>query len=248
MNYKKLSILLFVFVLTLTASAQEKNYDKVYASLNFASFYPTNIGMSEVAFRGSVRGMGEFQNLGFSVGYAKGINLSSTLPISLEFGGEVNYFSDSQDVTNNSYSNSYTFSAIILQIPVNLTYAIPVTNKLSIAPFAGLNLKCNMKCEIKDTKLTRDYYNFLAGVDMENLFGVSEIGNIFQLGANLGVNFIIAKKYSIGYRYQPDFNTFYEYEHDGKGFKFTRTNHYITAGYIFKFKKPAPKKRGIVGQ
>lgn len=85
-----------------------------------------------------------------------------------------------------------TLNMFYASVPVNLTYYIefPKAN-IAVAPFLGVNLRFNIKSQIKADGQT---YNRLK----------EESVNIFQFGINAGVNVMLVRGFTVGYRFQPD--------------------------------------------
>ena len=122
---KKLFFLLAVFACTLTAGAQNKGYNHV--NFGYNGYLVDN-----------------FPDMhGFRVGYARGINLKSTLPLYIEVGGQFVY-------GYNSY-RAEKYDYIRLAIPVNVTYRFSVGDNWKIAPYAGLALGINCLAQERET-------------------------------------------------------------------------------------------------
>ena len=121
---------------------------------------------------------------------------------------------------------SFTFMNIA--IPVNFLYRFDVTDRFSIAPYAGMNFKINIigKAKQKGESKSASFFN-------KDDVGEDLTANRFQLGMNLGVNFMLDQKYSFGYRFQPDFISYQSYNKYGIEYSSKITNHYFTFGYIF---------------
>lgn len=124
-----------------------------------------------------------------------------------------------------------TLTFMNIAVPVNFIYRFDVSDKFSIAPYAGLNLKVNIIGKLK-AKGASESASFFKKEDMPA--GEKDFtANRFQLGMNLGVNCIINKKFSAGYRFQPDFISYQSYNKNGIDYSTKITNHYFTFGYIF---------------
>ena len=247
------------------AAGDNSDYNKVSASFTLGSF-------SEKIYGSSGDGTGLY---GFSVGYSHGFNLSQSLPMFLEVGGEFNFHSGSSKnymgpglfskYLDPEYLESYmerhgddwmeditdkfsgevedfyedldrgetTLTFMNIAVPVNFLYRFDVSEKFSIAPYAGLNLKLNIVGKAK-AKGATESSSFFKKDDFKKA-GLDEdfAANRFQLGMNLGVNCIINKKFSAGYRFQPDFISYQSYNQNGIDYSTKITNHYFTFGYIF---------------
>lgn len=243
------------------AAGDNSDYNKVSASFTLGSFSEKNYGSS-----GDGTGL-----YGFSVGYSHGFNLSQSLPMFLEVGGEFNFHSGSSknymgpnvfgkyldperiaeyverygddfneemaekvlDNVEDFYEDlegETTLTFMNIAVPVNFLYRFDVSDKFSIAPYAGLNLKLNIVGKAKAKGATESASFF----KKEDMGGDKDLtANRFQLGMNLGVNCIINKKFSAGYRFQPDFISYQSYNKNGIDYSTKITNHYFTFGYIF---------------
>ena len=114
----------------------------------------------------------DFKMQGFYVGYTHGFNLTSKLPLFLEFGGQVQFRTGKSesfdDVVYNSY-NYYTIAEVevtpksnllSLNIPVNLAYRLNINNDFAITPYFGFDFRINLmgKCKYKfDVSMDPDY-------------------------------------------------------------------------------------------
>lgn len=135
---KKLFFLLAVFACTLTAGAQNKGYNHV--NFGYNGYLVDN-----------------FPDMhGFRVGYARGINLKSTLPLYIEVGGQLVY-------GYNSY-RAEKYDYIRLAIPVNVTYRFSVGDNWKIAPYAGLALGINCLAQERERL---EYPSLTSGIQAE---------------------------------------------------------------------------------
>lgn len=116
-----------------------------------------------------VKGTDNFTLNGFSIGYAKGINIAPRLPFFIETGLNVQYASKSLDTEDQidilgfyrvvPYNGGYevplkiTYSTLNVKVPVNLAYKLSF-NKVSLTPYVGINFKVNaigkIKFEVED--------------------------------------------------------------------------------------------------
>lgn len=69
---------------------------------------------------------------GVAAGYTYGLNLSSDLPLYLEFGGRLNF----------NTANKTNIMAI--SVPVNVAYKFNVTDGIAITPYTGINFRINL--------------------------------------------------------------------------------------------------------
>lgn len=155
---------------------------------------------------------------GFNVGYAYAFNITGhNVPLFLEVGAEYSYMS----TTLKSDLGDAKWKDHSLQIPLNITYKFGNEN-FSVAPFIGEAIKFHLSNKIED----------------QSVFEDSDYNRV-QAYLNLGVNFVIARHWQIGYRYQLS-ETKFEAEKTltvgGVTVKNDPKNDYtnnITIGYVF---------------
>lgn len=197
---KKIITLVAVLAMTLGANAQivssssrsissapKEGYNRVYAQ-----YAPTKYG--------------DMSTTGFAAGYAKGISLTSSMPLFVEAGGQVRFNSKKED--------GIKFSYLAIDVPVNVTYRwdVPSVAGFSIAPYAGLRLTGNI---IGQAKAGGEKISFFDEDDMKEFgFGYddeddydAETANRIQFGMQLGVNFNY-KMLTLGVGYSLDFNDY----------------------------------------
>lgn len=217
--------------LSVKASNAVGDYDKVYASFVFGGASVGGFGrLNNYDAAYYFGGVDYFSMVGANIGYSHAFSLTSSEPLFFELGCELNYTSGSEVVAAYDQYMDLNVNMLNVQIPVNVTYHVPASDKFTIAPYAGFNLKINA---VGTLELNNRYsFSMFNETDMEKLFDVGSTANRVQVGMNVGVNFILSKKMSFGYRFQQDLINYYKWEHSGSGVKLTTNNHYITLGYI----------------
>ena len=100
-------------------------------------------------------------------------------------------------------------SPLILSVPVNVTYKIPVTSKINIAPLLGVTLNGNLASD-------DDYMKY------------------FAMGWQVGANFEFGKFY-VGLSYGGGFMDFAnsEDDYDDYGYKYKLNAFSATVGIVF---------------
>lgn len=139
---------------------------------------------------------------GAAIGFMKGINITSKMPLFLDLGARLAWLHSKDEWTqvgNVECSRKTTFMNVA--IPVNVAYKLSfASSPISIVPFFGPNFKFNFygrtKTEIGDKEskikwLSDDEYD----------------ARIFQFGLNLGVGVNI-KSFYVGYTFQPDLSSY----------------------------------------
>lgn len=142
---------------------------------------------------------------GFSVGWVKGMSVSSSTPLFVEAGAALEYRSDKEgDASINMMS---------VNIPVNLVYKYNITDDIAIKPLVGIDLRLNVLGNYKEDgeKISIFKDDFL------------DYGR-FQAGWHLGCGFTYSQ-FELGITYGQDFNKI-----DGEG---RLTNTVISLGYNF---------------
>lgn len=165
---------------------------------------------------------------GFTLGYTRGISLSTTVPVFFEIGGQLNYatWSDSDSDDGLKYTNRLNFLA--LSVPLNLSYKLSFNNGLYLAPYAGIHFDLGLLLNEKETlkyksEKESESFNYYSSDDMDD-----ETFNRFQMGYQVGVNLGV-KKFNIGVGYKASFLPIYK-EDD---FKVQTGGPIITVGYNF---------------
>lgn len=162
---------------------------------------------------------------GFGIDYIHGFSLSSSTPIFLEAGLNLNFGFGGTDVGEKvTYQNYWMqgkvkYQNINLQIPVNFVYKFDLGNDMSLAPYVGLNFKFNLVSKkksyadhnIPDSMLDDDdkkdfegeWVNLFSSDD-DNMGDKDYTWNRFQMGWHVGVGFQYTKFY-FGIQYGTDF-------------------------------------------
>lgn len=189
---KKIFALAIASLMSLGASAQlissntmtyhkekGKNYNRVGVSYNSIS--------SDVDGADAISGL--------SLSWTKGISVSGSLPLFVETGVGATYGFDDP-------------SPLILSVPVNVTYKIPVTSKINIAPLLGVTLNGNLASDNDNMKY-------------------------FAMGWQVGANFEFGKFY-VGLGYGGGFMDFANSEDDyDDGYKYKLNAFSATVGIVF---------------
>lgn len=216
----KFAVIAALFCSAASLSAQTDNHSRVYASYIRGN---ANIELG--------RHSEDFDQNGFNVGYAYGLNISGTLPLFLEYGAELNYLT--MDESSDFLKNDAKF--LNVAIPVNVVYQFSVMDDfMHIAPYAGVNFRLNLMGKNK----VKGYQG--SGSEEIDFFDEDDMGDNtakrFQLGMNAGVNFYVGHL-MLGYRYQYDFMPYA----DGKdedallnvNYDMKISAHYLSIGYRF---------------
>ncbi len=160
---------------------------------------------------------------GAALGFMKGINITSKMPLFLELGGRLTWNHSKDTWTNGDEKTTF----MNIAVPVNAAYKFSfASSPINIVPFFGPNFKFNFYGRTKTTVTDA------AGHETEGkLKWLSDDGadaRIFQLGLNLGVGVNINKFY-VGYTFQPDLMSYVKNGDD----KVRTINNYISVGINF---------------
>ncbi len=174
-----------------------------------------------------------FSTNGFGIGYTHGFSLSSSCPIFLETGLNLNFGFDSSSEENKMEQGGYWMSSKVtskkqfmdLQIPVNFVYSFHATENFSISPYVGLNFKVNVlgryrndvdvDSNLPSNVLDKDNLNgssdWLSVFSKDDMDGGDNTWNRFQMGWQVGVGFQYKPVY-LGVQYGTDFIPAFKYK------------------------------------
>lgn len=155
---------------------------------------------------------------GFTIGYNRGIGLSSSMPLYLEVGGGLQYSTGSNDDVD--------VHLLSVVAPVSVLYHFSFPNStIGIEPLAGLNFRYNGWGEIKDDE---DTYDPFSDDDTDD-----NPANRFQVGLHLGVNAVF-KKFVLGLKYNISLSNFWKVKGGYKETTDIKFNTFtISAGFRF---------------
>lgn len=134
----------------------------------------------------------------FTMGYVRSIPISSKIPFFLEVGGNLSYGFKSE--TKNSVT--LTSHMLSVNVPVNFGYSFGLgSERLALNPYVGLRMRVNA--------LAQGHFSGGGQSETYNYFSKDDMGssdytwNVFQLGIQAGVKFIINKHFIVeaGYTY-----------------------------------------------
>lgn len=111
---------------------------------------------------------------GFGVEYTRGFGLSADKPLFLEAGLKATFGFWSKKFEDIESK----FSTVSLNLPVNVTYSFPLSEKWSLSPYTGLNFR--YRCSAKST------YKEDGEEESESWFDGDNGANRFQMGWNIG--------------------------------------------------------------
>ncbi len=155
---------------------------------------------------------------GFTIGYNRGIGLSSSMPLYLEVGGGLQYSTGS--------NNDVDVHLLSVVAPVSVLYHFSFPNStIGIEPLAGLNFRYNGWGEIKDDEDKGDPFS---DDDTDD-----NPANRFQVGLHLGVNAVF-KKFVLGLKYNIGLSNFWKVKGAYKETTDIKFNTFtISAGFRF---------------
>lgn len=154
---------------------------------------------------------------GFTIGYNRGIGLSSSMPLYLEVGGGLQYSTGS--------NHDVDMHMLSVVAPVSVLYHFSFPNStIGIEPLAGLNFRYNGWGEIKDDE---DTYDPFSDDDTDD-----NPANRFQVGLHLGVNAVF-KKFVLGLKYNIGLSNFWKVKGDGVSTNVKFNTFTISAGFRF---------------
>lgn len=233
------------------AVAQNSDYNRVGISYDNTSYSFNDLMKLDQEMDGvSTNGVG--------INYIHGFSVSSSLPIFVETGLNLNFGFGSKNIGAKEEEDGYwmqakyKFQNINLQVPVNFVYRFNVMDDFSIAPYVGLNFKLNLVSKDK-TKFDHNFpsdafdaedmewldgkWRNLFNSNEENMDGKDYTWNRFQMGWHIGVGFQY-KPFYLGVQYGTDFIPAYKHKFEYEGvpsetYKVNTGNLKITLGYCF---------------
>ncbi|WP_289823237.1 outer membrane beta-barrel protein [Muribaculum intestinale] len=229
-----------------TASTDLDDYNRISVSYN-----NTHFGFNKEAGGSD----SDFGLNGFGLNYIHGFSVSSTLPMFVETGLNLN-FGFGSDTGDKYDSGDYWLQAknkkqfINLQVPVNFAYKFAIADGVSVSPYLGLNFKFNlvgrMKAEIDygydPNEYDLDDFLYEIGVDKVSdlegdwlsVFSKDDMGskdatwNRFQMGWHIGAG-LQYNAFYLGVEYGTDFIPAFKYEKA----KVNSSDLKISLGYCF---------------
>ena len=155
---------------------------------------------------------------GYGVGYNIDVRVSKNLPLYVGTGLDVRFVFNNRNITDDLDFDPVFIKAqstlINFNLPINVSYRVPVANNFYMTPFAGLDLRVqaygNTSLKIAVPDNTPDaVVDRLEALDHDiNLFSESDMGNEywerFQMGWHAGVNFEY-NNVNLGLSYGTDF-------------------------------------------
>ena len=179
-----------------------------------------------------------FKSKGFALGFVKGINLTSNMPLFLELGGRLawNHGKEKEtiptldvngkEILGLGVKHEYKQTFMNIAIPVNVAYKFAFSSsQITIAPFLGPNFKFNIIGKYKE-EIDGDKELDLSYFDDDDF---KETAKRFQFGLNIGVGVNINSFY-VGYTFQPDLSSYVKYDSDDK---LKTRNQFVTIGLNF---------------
>lgn len=246
MRFTKILMLVAFAASTTLASAQFANTSKSSSSrssngtgftLNkdLPSYNRLSFGYSGVNFNVSYNGKADDEEShtlkGLTISYVRGIKLTSSQPLFLEVGGELNFgtYKESEDEDYDDFEYTRRENRLALSVPVSLTYKLGFSNGIYIAPYAGIHMDLGLIHKAKDTysdedESETDTWNFYSSKDM----GKGETLKRFQMGYQVGAN-IGYKQFNFGVGYKGEFTPIYSHQK----YKITTGGPVVTIGYNF---------------
>jgi len=142
----------------------------------------------------------EIKAIGVELGYLRGINVTSKLPLFVELGGQVTYTHTRDELKGKKYMHTF----ISASVPINAAYKLVFSDFdfISIVPFIGPNFKFNLIGNIQGESQGNQFdYSYLNKEQMAHRGGKA---SRYQFGWNYGVGINVCKLGYVGCRIQKD--------------------------------------------
>lgn len=242
---KTINALMLAGALCVASSAMAQDYNRVAISYDNTRYSAG--GDDKYIDLGDAGDQKSIATNGFGLNYIHGFSLSSSLPMFLEVGGNVNFnfYGKSKRPEGAENDYKYQFQNINLQIPVNYTWRFNVVEDFTIAPYAGINFKFNFMQRNRsyyDSKDTSDddkkWTNLMSDKEDGGVGSKDLTWNMFQMGWQVGVNFQYTN-WVLGVQYGTDFIPAYSHtvkgEEGAKDYKsrINTGNLKLSVGYCF---------------
>ncbi|MDE6311436.1 MAG: outer membrane beta-barrel protein [Muribaculaceae bacterium] len=175
---------------------------------------------------------GNYSANGIGINYLHGFSLSSSLPMFVEAGLNVNFDFATPYSDEDRYGREYEkFTNMNFQVPVNYSYRFAIMDEFSIAPFIGINFKIHALMNGKEVEEDSDgekiYDNKWSYFDKDKM-GKDGVYNRFQMGWQIGATFQYSRVY-LTVQYGTDFIPAWSYKKD----KINTGNLHLGLGFAF---------------
>jgi opacity protein-like surface antigen len=194
MKIKNLLAVAALCLFSSTASAQCRDYNGIYFQYN-----PTFLINSDYAPYYYETGVAN----GLTMGYVRSIPISSKIPFFLEVGGNLEYGFITEKPWNNYKDIRFTTHKMSFNIPVNFGYSFGLgSERLALNPYVGVRMRFNFLGQgVMSNNSDSETINFFSSDDLNSDY----TWNVFQVGLQAGVKFIINKHFMLEAGYSYDF-------------------------------------------
>lgn len=224
---KKITFILAAFAALFTAEANAQLVNDTDGYQRFEASFASGNMHNEVNLMG-LTAKDDEKTKGFELGYVKGINITTNMPLFLELGGNFTFLHNKNE--DHGITTKLTMANIAIPVDVAYKFAFSSSN-FTILPFIGPNFKFNLigKTRADLSQIAEEDYK-----SKQNLFDKDDMGDNtakrFQFGMNIGAGVNIGKILYVGYKLQPDFIRYMKIDSDN--YSKTRTQ-YVTIGINF---------------
>lgn len=205
-----LSLIGMTVMVSTTFAQQSQETDLPCTNLYDKTYFHLSVGLNPVTFTTSFIGddlsdkSASFDMTGISWGLTTGVKMMKTQPFYLEVGAKFMYSFNNEDEYDYDNTKIYEMkeSLFSLNIPVVVTWQAEVTPNVCIAPYMGLNMRCNIFGQSKTEDYVDNYEETI------NWFQNNEGNcNIFNIGLTCGAN-LTFNRFVLGLGYTKDFTEF----------------------------------------
>lgn len=220
----KKSLLVAALLAVSAHVASAESYNRVSLSCDYTFLSPNSHypDQSDLTTNGA--------GLSYKHGFGVAKNMFVETGISFDYLGSSQ--TDIETINKITFTLKEDYNNFNIQVPVNYVYRFVINDRVSIAPYAGLDFKIHCMSTVKDKFIN---HNDDSETELKvNLFSENDMGskdktwNRFQMGWHIGagVNF---RRVNISLEYGTDFIPVFSY----KSAKINSSNLKISLGYTF---------------
>lgn len=219
-----LSVIGMILMTSITFAQQSNKSDSSCSKLYGKSYWHLSTGLNPMTLKTTYIGEDiasesvSTNMTGVSLGFTHGIRMMKTQPFYLEVGAKLLYAFRNEaecEIENIGKTWEMKENLLALNVPVVVTWQFEALPKVCIAPYLGLNMRCNILGQSKTIKYRyryhddrNEYYLYETDTQKTNWFKKYEGNcNQFNVGLTFGANFTF-NRFILGLGYTKDVTKF----------------------------------------